>query len=479
MITRIEIDGFKTFRNFVMEFSPYTVVAGANASGKSNLFDALRLLSRLATHDLRSAFNEQRGEPLEQFTIFSNKEISSRISFVVELLVDKKTRDNWGGEAVLKYTRLRYELVIRRERNTKGFDDLFVERESLSPLKHDEDTWVKKHLPKKSIEIWRPKVKTGKRGIPYILTEERNGKLTIRVPLDGKPGVGKELPAIAITQTVLSGINSVEFPHVFAAKEEIKNWNFLQLNPEELRKPSPRMAPDFITQSGANLASCLFRIKKDDETLLKDISRQLNNLLPNFIKVDVEEDFAGNQFVIKVYNEDGRQFSSRVLSEGTLRLLTLCVLKYDNNHKGVLCFEEPENGIHPYRLRMMINLLKDLTANFHDLEEPVLPLRQVIINTHSPVLINDLFELKDTNVSIWFSQLISQITYIDSLENDAKVKFRATKILPVVIPFNRTNKNYQFDFVSKKEEELTLNEVVNYLSSSEFEGRKKELEEHE
>ena len=59
MITRIEIDGFKSFSNFVMDFSPLTVIAGANASGKSNLFDALQLLARMAeTDDLRTAFGE-------------------------------------------------------------------------------------------------------------------------------------------------------------------------------------------------------------------------------------------------------------------------------------------------------------------------------------------------------------------------------------------------------------------------------------
>ena len=56
MITKIKINGFKTFHNFEMEFSPLTVVAGLNASGKSNLFDALQLLSRLAEFDLKTAF---------------------------------------------------------------------------------------------------------------------------------------------------------------------------------------------------------------------------------------------------------------------------------------------------------------------------------------------------------------------------------------------------------------------------------------
>ncbi|MEW5818300.1 MAG: AAA family ATPase, partial [Spirochaetota bacterium] len=39
MITHIKINGFKSFQNFEMSFTPLTVIAGVNASGKSNLFD--------------------------------------------------------------------------------------------------------------------------------------------------------------------------------------------------------------------------------------------------------------------------------------------------------------------------------------------------------------------------------------------------------------------------------------------------------
>ena len=67
MLTRIEISGFKTFDDFSLDLDPFTVIAGANAAGKSNLFDAIRLLSRLAGGDLRSAFTGLRGEPQELF----------------------------------------------------------------------------------------------------------------------------------------------------------------------------------------------------------------------------------------------------------------------------------------------------------------------------------------------------------------------------------------------------------------------------
>ena len=122
MITRIEIDGFKTFRNFQMDFAPFTVIAGVNASGKSNLFDALQLMSRLAEADLRTAFSEQRGDAIELFTQFGDGSYSEEISFAADLLVNPDVKDNWGGEATLKYTRLRYELRIRRGKNEQGIE---------------------------------------------------------------------------------------------------------------------------------------------------------------------------------------------------------------------------------------------------------------------------------------------------------------------------------------------------------------------
>ena len=64
MLTKIEIHGFKTFEDFKIDLGPFMVIVGPNASGKSNLFDAIRLLSRLAEKDLRSAVKELRENPM-------------------------------------------------------------------------------------------------------------------------------------------------------------------------------------------------------------------------------------------------------------------------------------------------------------------------------------------------------------------------------------------------------------------------------
>ena len=65
MLTRIEIDGFKTFEKFGLDLGPMTAIVGPNASGKSNLFDALKFISLLSKSDIRTAMQEMRGEPEE------------------------------------------------------------------------------------------------------------------------------------------------------------------------------------------------------------------------------------------------------------------------------------------------------------------------------------------------------------------------------------------------------------------------------
>ena len=461
MITYIKINGFKSFHNFEMEFTPFTVIAGANASGKSNLFDSLTLLSRLAESDnLKRAFNEQRGEFIELFTQYGDDKFASEMEFVVEMLVNKSIKDAWGNEGKLKYTRLRYELSIRRITNSSGIEDLLVSKENLIKLNHQEDKWINL-ISKKTLEYWRPKVITGKRGIPYIQTEIENGLPTILVSQDGTTGNKRRFPLSNATRTVLSSFDTVDFPHVLAAKEEMKSWKFLQLNPEDLRQAtSKNNGEDTISTSGRNLAAALFRIKQEDSYALKEISRKLNKFLPNFIEVDVIDDKENKQYLIKLKDVEKKEFSSRVLSEGTLRILALCILEFDEKHTGLLCFEEPENGIHPFRIKAMTELLKDLSVDFNEKE---IPLRQVIVNTHSPVLLGNLMKWQnDTNVSIWYAQMRNTITEV----NGTRLKISITKISKVIKDDALQQLNLVF---SEQDRKLTLSIVNDYLQTAEFE----------
>ncbi|MDM8522189.1 AAA family ATPase [Desulfococcaceae bacterium HSG8] len=468
MITHIKITGFKSFHNFEMTFTPLTVVAGVNASGKSNLFDALHLLSRLAETDLKTAFSEQRGDPIELFTKYGEDRYASDMEFTVEMLLHRHVRDNWGGEAELNNTRLRYTLAIARKTNDLGIDDLIVKHEGLEKIPPKEDTWAKEMIPKEAILLWKAK-RAGGSKVPFIETIRQNERPTIKIRQDGRQS-GKRTPANAVSQTVIGGINSVDFPHAFAAKEEMRSWMFLQLSPRDLREPTRQDIGlrDTITPGGKNLAAALYRIRQTDLYSLKEISRKLNSFLPNYTEVKVYDDKVNRQFIIRIEGEDGKAFSSQVLSEGTLRLLALCVLEQDDKHTGLLCFEEPENGIHPFRMEAMAHLLRDLSIDFTDAD---MPLRQVIVNTHSPVLVNQLLQWKDDNdVSVCLSRLNSLITETDGTKNKIKI----TKMSPVL---KQKDKSDQLSFfpVSEPERKVTLAEVIDYLETADTENTIKDI----
>lgn len=455
MITYIKINGFKSFQNFEMEFTPLTIIAGANAAGKSNLFDALRLLSRLAEVDrIHTAFREeQRGEMRELFTQYDEGECAEVMQFEVEMVVNKNITDAWGASGTLKYTRLRYELKIRHFVNENGLDDLEVIYESLNTIKHKEDSWVRL-LPRETLEEWRPKVVTGKRGVPYIHTDTQEDIPVVIVPQDGKQGNKRSIILKHATRTILSSFDSIDFPHILAAKEEIQSWRFLQLNPDDLRQPtSKKTGEDTISISGKNLAAALYRIKQNDSYALVEISRKLNQFIPNYTDVLVKDDVENKQYIIYLRGEDGKEYSSRVLSEGTLRILTLCILEQDEKYTGLLCFEEPENGIHPFRIKTMVELLKDLSTDFLDIESP---LRQVIVNTHSPILVKEVHNWKnDKNVSLHFASMRTRVVEVCGKKQKTKV----TTILPVEKDGQLTLK------FSDQDRKLSLQTVTEYLGS--------------
>jgi len=473
MITRLEIDGFKTFQTFVLDFEPFQVIVGPNAVGKSNLFDALRLLSRLADNDLRTAFQgtesevaseTMRGEAAELFTALPDGTATAHMRLAVELLVEPQIQDSWGARAELKYTRLRYEIAIERRADERGLERLYVTHERLEPIHRDSDVWIRRHLGRERTK-WLPFLKAG-RTQDFISTSSTDGVVTISLHQDGHGG--KKLSvAERVERTVLSGVTNTEFPHVFAASEEMRKWRFLQLSPKALRSTSPMIAPQSISADGSYLPSTLARLKAIDPFILDDISRDLANLVPGVLSVEVEEDIPRNRYIVWTRMQDGRRFSSRVLSDGTLRLLALVTLKNDPEYRGVLSFEEPENGVHPFRLRNMIGVLEELATDFAQ-ASPQEPLRQLLLNTHSPVLVSRLVkEYEDKPIpGLYFAHTITRVS---PANNGSSV--RITRVVPVTsdaqsrlaLGIEASEERYSFGQVISYLETADAGEAISYL----------------
>jgi predicted ATPase len=84
MITRIEIDGFKSFVDFSLDLHPFTAVIGTNASGKSNLLDAFRFLAAAAKGDLYDAVDAVRGDAESLFHQFADGSRMDTMRFALE-----------------------------------------------------------------------------------------------------------------------------------------------------------------------------------------------------------------------------------------------------------------------------------------------------------------------------------------------------------------------------------------------------------
>lgn len=465
MITKLEISGFKSFQNFEVSLSPFVVVAGVNGSGKSNLFDAIQLLSRLADMDLRSAFSGLRGDAFELFSQNSDGSSATEMHFAVEMLLDRKVRDTWGSEAELKYTRLRYAVSIQRKPDKRGVERLFVSKEELTVIRRGDDEWYKHYVGAHN-HYWHVQVTGGRAPFISTMPDETTGIATINLHQD-KGSRGRPRPAADLEGTMLSGANNTEFPHALAVREEMKNWRFLQLNPVELSKPAPKFtAKEFMGVDGSDLAASMFRIKTDDPLNIKKISRDMANLIPGIVSIDVEEDQTEKRYVIKAKMEDGRFFSSRVMSEGTLRLLALCSLKHDERHRGVLCFEEPENGINPTRIPQVIQLLRELATNFAREEKAPFPARQVLVNSHSPGLVAEVCKLPGFSAfgSILFSRMV---THIQQGKKSQYTRLQEVDLSLSTMP----NPEFNFDpIVRDVQRRIGQQELVNYLETRDFDS---------
>lgn len=392
MITKIEIDGFKTFEQFALELEPFHVIVGTNASGKSNLFDAMALLSRLSRMSVAEAFKNGRGTEKEQFTQLSNGEFVDVIKLAVEVLLDKVVKDSYGEESNLKYTRLRYELTIRRQ-DKEGFESLHITDEKLSRISKSKDQWYSKHFNSvNNKDYWVPESSGGAQSLLYKNKDRKTKKPAFFLRQDGEKSKLRTINSKELQKSVLSGVNGVEYPHAYGVKQALIGWNFLNFNPEEIRRPSTLYSPSKLSSEGKNLAAVLNRLKKEDRFILRDISRDLTNLIPNISDIFVEANQAQDLIEVKASIEDGNTYSLPLLSEGTLRLLALITIKHDFESSQVLFFEEPENGVHVTRLRYLLDLLAEMTTNFQLEEASEYPLRQVIINTHSSKLIQVLWE---------------------------------------------------------------------------------------
>lgn len=413
MLTKLEVDGFKNLLGFEAQFGPFTCIAGPNASGKSNLFDAIQFLSLLADHKIVEAAQRVRsrsgraGDPRELFWT-DGKARAVRMRFAAEMIVPRSVVDDFGREAKATMTFVRYELELGYEPpvGLSNLGRIVLQREELKHIKKGDSH---EHLPwKHSARMFRNKVIAGRRvGSAFISTTRRDGEPpVIQVHQDG-PSRGRPQKAspAAAPSTIVGTTTTTATPTILAVRREMQSWRMLALEPAAMRGPDDFVAAPQITPDGGNLARTLFQIATDGgprvEQTYARVARQLSALI-GARDVRVVRDDQRQTLTLEVQDESGAYIPARSLSDGTLRFLVLCVLGIDPRVQGLLCLEEPENGIHPERVGAMADLVRGLAVDPNLEADDDNPMRQVIVNTHSP-----LFMACQNDDDLLFSQIAS------------------------------------------------------------------------
>ena len=389
MLTRIEINGFKTFDGFDLDLQPLTAVVGPNASGKSNLFDALRFLSLLVQHDIRTAMLGLRGEPEELFRQTEAGQ-SDCMSFAVEVLLSRKGVDAFGTSYETPAQRLRYELKLAMAQTLDGVPrGIFVREEQCRPIKRKDD---------RATYLDTEKLSYTARKRPFIELNESRDALQIRQDGPKRHGNPMKLSLKEASRTALSTITTAEFPHLYALREALASIRFLEINPRAARNANDRFEARVLKPDASNLAAVLAHLKEETASedrpdgVLSDIAADLASLIPSVSRLRIQNDPNQRQYSFSLGFTGDLSFSSRVISDGTLRLLALLTVLNDPDRRGTLCFEEPENGVHEGRVPMLVEFLRDAANISFDLESPSF---QILLNTHSPKV---MAALRDTEI---------------------------------------------------------------------------------
>lgn len=358
-----------------IRFGGLSLIIGTNAGGKSNIRDGLRFIHGISRgYTLAEVIGEKyveggvlqwkgiRGGVRETVTRNGNP---ADTRFTIEVRTALRSEDG-GGEAS-------YSISVD------------VGDKSRPPVVADE--WLRIERQDRRTFEWKAAAGPGQMEVYLRRTSARKAlgpPVTIR---NDRP---------ALTQILeLSGAKEKEVvaeaqSDCKALLRTISSVRFLDLDPNSLRKPSIP-GQTILGDKGENLSSVLQAICTDGaaKEALIDWTRELTPLDVKdfqFPEVSLE-----GKVQLQIVEAGGRQISAESASDGTLRFLAFAAAVLGTEPARCYFFEEIENGIHPNRAHLLINLLQTATRGGKI---------QVMGTTHSPALLNFLDEqsLKDTSL---------------------------------------------------------------------------------
>ncbi|WP_257388175.1 AAA family ATPase [Tahibacter caeni] len=360
MLHTFAVSNYRSLRDLKLRLAPLTLVTGANGSGKSNLYRALRLLQEAAQGRLAEAVAAEGGIPSLQWAGPADTRSQRKRGVAIQ-----GTRSR--GPLRIAFGFAADDVAYRIELGLPAGGNPVVvpSRFRLDPEVKAEYVW--QAPPQRRANTWL----------------EREGASTLLRDADGewqRLGVG-----VDAARSVLSELSEPQrFPEIFALRELLRRWRFydgFRTDADSpLRQPRISVQTGALASDGRDLAAALQTIVEIGDA--------------DALQAAVADAFPGSRLV--VLGDDARletglavegllrPLHAAELSDGTLRYLCLLAALMSPRPPELLVLNEPEQSLHPDLLRPLARQIVEASRR-----------GQVWVISHAPRLVSAIEDAAD------------------------------------------------------------------------------------
>ena len=171
-------------------------------------------------------------------------------------------------------------------------------------------------------------------------------------------------------------------------ENEIKSFQLFSFDSSKIAETSKITSEKNLKRDGHNIAGVLDLLKDSEPERFDALNEEIVKWFPEYDRILFDRDDYG-KFIVLRTKIGQHKIKAEDLSDGTRLALAYLTIAYLPNPPKIVCFEEPERGIHPRLLNNIQEAMYRLAfpANYGEKREPI----QVVATTHSPYLL-DLYK---------------------------------------------------------------------------------------
>lgn len=362
-LSQLRLPSFKSVRDGVVPIGPVTLIAGRNGSGKSNILDALAVLSALGSGaDLRDALDGGRAGPVVRGGSEGCAPLGSD-SFEI------------GCTATIEGVDVHLDLVIQVTPDLQILSEHLWSVRTQGNRKGEPLDYLKSDPPSPHSGDIVARWDNGKRGTNPPVSMRANQLLTAQV--------ATRVPATTIAGRLVHDVAE-------GMLRAISGIFLLDPIPHQMREYVPEK-DSRLRRTADNLSAVLRRLAEEG-----DVGQELLEMTANLSEAQISSlstvsSELGDVMVTieELIGGVTQPVPARLMSDGTLRFLAIAAAMLDApdgaSREGeggrVLVIEELENGLHPSQAARLLRRLKSSA-----LERRV----RTVATTHSPAILDAL-----------------------------------------------------------------------------------------